>query len=215
MGHKFAEIAFTDNVRDMQQAQGSRSGYARMESAADYNNRLGFAEIEFIGNRDSFYMASVSETDWPYLQHRGGAVGFVSVLDEKTLGFADYRGNRQYISAGNFKANDKVALFFMDYTAQRRLKLLGKIRQISTEKSTLIEAGFKPIERQLLADITAQNSSAKVERGFVVEVLAFDWNCPKFITPRYTEAQMPPLLSALMEENQELKKALKSAQQQI
>ena len=114
MGHKFAELAFTDTVKEIQQSQGSRKAYARMESGEDRHDQLGQLEAEFIAQRDSFYMASVSETGWPYLQHRGGPAGFMRVIDEYTLGFADFSGNRQYVSTGNFQKNDRVSLFFMD-----------------------------------------------------------------------------------------------------
>jgi predicted pyridoxine 5'-phosphate oxidase superfamily flavin-nucleotide-binding protein len=112
MGHKFAEIAFTDSVRQVQQQLGSRGGYASLDGGQDYNHRLSEREAEFIGARDSFYMASVSETGWPYLQHRGGPAGFVRIIDAHTIGFADFSGNRQYVSVGNLRRDDRVSLFF-------------------------------------------------------------------------------------------------------
>ena len=119
MTHQFAELAFTPAVQAFQEQMGSRKAYAKAEGGPVQHDRLGKAETAFIQARDSFYMATVSETGWPYIQHRGGPAGFVRVLDEKTLGFADYRGNRQYISLGNLSRNDRVALFFMDYPDQR------------------------------------------------------------------------------------------------
>jgi predicted pyridoxine 5'-phosphate oxidase superfamily flavin-nucleotide-binding protein len=193
MGHKFAEIAFTDTVQQIQQKQGSRRNYAKMEIGEDYNYRLTGAEAEFIAERDSFYMSSVSETGWPYLQHRGGPIGFMQVLDQQTLGFADFRGNRQYISTGNFVNNDRVALFFMDYPNRRRLKLLGHIQQINEENS------------QLLSRLELPNYRARVERGFIIKVSAFDWNCPQHISPRFTQAQADIMMSDLIEENKRLK----------
>jgi ferredoxin-NADP reductase/predicted pyridoxine 5'-phosphate oxidase superfamily flavin-nucleotide-binding protein len=193
MGHKFAEIAFTDTVRRVQQDHGSRSNYAAMEEGDDYNFLLGDAEASFIAVRDSFYMASISETGWPYLQHRGGPAGFMRVLDEKTLGFADFSGNRQYVSTGNFMNNDRVALFFMDYPNRRRLKLLGRVRLVSLEETDLLE------------QLEDANYRARVERGFVIHVEAFDWNCPQHITPRYTEAYIEDLTAPLLEENGKLK----------
>jgi ferredoxin-NADP reductase/predicted pyridoxine 5'-phosphate oxidase superfamily flavin-nucleotide-binding protein len=184
MGHKFAEIAFTNAVREVQSELGSRSGYSNMDEGPDYNHQLGYAEANFIAARDSFYMASVSETQWPYIQHRGGPVGFMRILDEKTLGFADFSGNRQYVSTANFKNNDKVALFFMDYVNQTRLKLLGKIRQLRSDEATL------------LAKLAIGDYRANVERAFVLEVIAFDWNCPKYITPRYSQAQVESLMTS-------------------
>ena len=126
MGHKFAELAFTETVKSVQAAQGSRGSYSRMEERPeDYNNVLGPNETNFISARDSFYMATVSETGWPYVQHRGGPTGFVKVLDEKTIALPDFRGNRQYVSVGNLMKDDRVSLFFMDYANKTRLKLLG------------------------------------------------------------------------------------------
>src|SRR5512145_543678 len=140
MSHKFAEIAFTPTVRQVQEQHGSRNSYARMEGGEALRNHvLGPREAGFIGERDSFYMASVSETGWPYIQHRGGPKGFVRVVDEETIGFADYRGNRQYISVGNLMGNDRVALSFMDYPNRTRLKLLGRAKLIDASDSTALE----------------------------------------------------------------------------
>jgi len=193
MAHKFAEIAFTDSVRDEQVAQGSRAGYAAMDKGEDYNNLLSPREGQFIAARDSFYMASVSETNWPYVQHRGGPVGFLRVLDEKTLGFADFSGNRQYVSVGNFRNNDRVALFLMDYPNKTRLKMLGRVRTV------------QPEETELLSLLNVDGYQARVERGFLIHIEAFDWNCPQHITPRYTESQVDELIAPLLEENRALK----------
>lgn len=185
MGHRFAEIAFTPSVKEMQALSGSRGSYARQEGGEPRNDRLGPREAGFIGERDSFYMASVGETGWPYIQHRGGPTGFVRVLDEKSLGFADFRGNRQYVSVGNLMKNDRVSLFFMDYANRARLKLLGRVRLVETTESAVLEQLAVPGYR------------AAVERGFVVTVEAFDWNCPQHITERFTlpkvEAATAPL----------------------
>ena len=118
MGHKFAELAFTTNVKAEQTAQGSRRAYERFEKGEDHHDVLGPSEAAFIARRDSFYMASVGETGWPYVQHRGGPAGFLKVLDDKSIGFADFRGNRQYVSVGNLRADDRVSLFLMDYENQ-------------------------------------------------------------------------------------------------
>src|SRR5688572_25395734 len=125
MGRQFAEIAFTARVKDRQIRDGSRTAYARFEAEGPDDSVLGSAEIGFIAERDSFYMASVIENGWPYLQHRGGQPGFVKVLGPETVGFADYRGNRQLVAAGNVDGDDRVALFFMDYPNRRRLKIFG------------------------------------------------------------------------------------------
>lgn len=179
MTHRFAELMFTPTVRRMQESLGSRRQYERLDApAAPTNDRLGEAERDFIAARDSFYMASVSETGWPYLQHRGGPPGFLKVLDERRLGFADYKGNRQYVSVGNLQTNDRVALFLMDYANRRRLKILGHARAIDSSES------------DLLARLHEPGYPAKIERGLVITLEAFDWNCPQHITPRYTEAEV-------------------------
>ena len=181
MGHRFAALAFTESVREVQVTLGSRAGYAAMDKGEDTNHVLAEPEAAFIGARDSFYMASVSETGWPYVQHRGGPAGFVRVLDERTIGFADFRGNRQYVSVGNLLKDDRVALIFMDYPNRARLKVLGRVR--------LVDGG----ELDLLARLEVANYRARVERGFIIRVEAFDWNCPQHITPRYTEAELEAL----------------------
>ncbi|MFT4650705.1 MAG: putative pyridoxine 5'-phosphate oxidase superfamily flavin-nucleotide-binding protein [Flavobacteriales bacterium] len=200
MGHKFAEIAFTESVRQVQQQQGSRDNYAGMDEGDDYHDRLSNAEASFIAERDSFYMSSVSETGWPYVQHRGGPAGFMRVLDDQTIGFADFRGNRQYVSTGNLLNNDRVSLFFMDYSNRRRLKLLGRIRVVSKD------------ETELLSQLKTEGYRALVERGFVIKVEAFDWNCPQHITPRYTQAQVEVLMAPIVKENQQLKQKLGESQ---
>ena len=184
MGHQFAAIAFNPTIREIQVAEGSRDGYAGMDEGADYNHRLGEREAAFIGARDSFYMASVSETGWPYVQHRGGPAGFMKVLDERTIGFADYSGNRQYVSTGNFSTDDRVALFFMDYPNRTRLKMLGRVRIVGTE------------DTETLARLEDPGYRVQVERGFIIEVEAFDWNCPQHITPRFSETEIESLLGA-------------------
>jgi ferredoxin-NADP reductase/predicted pyridoxine 5'-phosphate oxidase superfamily flavin-nucleotide-binding protein len=193
MAHKFAEIAFTPTVRAIQAEEGSRAGYARMDGGDDYNHRLGTREVAFIGVRDSFYMASVSESGWPYVQHRGGPAGFVKVLDQGTIGFADYAGNRQYVSTGNFRSNDRVALFFMDYPNRTRLKMLGRVRTVGVD------------EPELLARLEDSDYPVQVERGFIIAVEGFDWNCPQHITPRFTEVEIEEQLAALRLENHRLK----------
>jgi predicted pyridoxine 5'-phosphate oxidase superfamily flavin-nucleotide-binding protein len=152
---------------------GSRRGFARLLGGAAHHDRLGESEADFIGARDSFYLASVSETGWPYIQHRGGPKGFVRVLDETTIGFADFSGNRQYVTAGNVAGNDRVSLFLMDYPNRTRLKILGHARQIG-------------LKDEALERLIVPGYRARVERGFIVTIAAFDWNCPQHITPRFT-----------------------------
>ena len=195
MGHRFAELAFTPKVKAFQEALGSRRGYARRESGADSNGVLGPREAAFVAERDSFYLASVSETGWPYVQHRGGPPGFVRVLDERTLGFADFAGNRQYVSVGNLSGDDRVSLFFMDYPNRTRLKLLGRARRI--------ELGEPQLEQLALPGY-----EAAVERGFLIRVEAFDWNCPRHITPRFTLAEVEAATAPLRQRIAELEAKL-------
>ncbi len=193
MGHRFAEIAFTPKIRALQQAQGSRDSYAKMEQGADNHHRLGPREAEYIAARDSFYMASVSETGWPYVQHRGGPAGFVRVLDAQHLGFADFKGNRQYISTGNFRNDDRVALIMVDYPNRARLKLLGRVQELGAH------------ETDRLAALAVAEYGAGVERGFIIQIEAFDWNCPQHLVPRYSAQEMARHLAPLQEENRRLR----------
>ena len=197
MGHKFAELAFTDAVKNFQSEQGSRKSYARMETGDDYNNILGPNEAQFIAARDSFYMATVSETGWPYVQHRGGPTGFVKIIDGKTLGFGDFRGNRQYVSAGNLRQNDRVSLFFMDYPNKTRLKLLGRVR-------TLDPSEHGNLQKLSLDD----RHQARTERGFLISIEAFDWNCPQYITPRFTRSEVDQQILSLQSTIAELEAKL-------
>ncbi len=175
MGYKFAEIAFTPGVKQVQESMGSRAGYANQEAKGSRDfSRFDADTTSFIATRDSFYMASVSETGWPYVQHRGGPAGFVKVLDDTTLGFADYRGNRQYVSVGNLMSDDRVSLFFMDYPRKARLKMFGRVRLVAGD------------DEATLSRLRDDQYGAQIERGFLVTLEAFDWNCPKYITERFT-----------------------------
>ena len=206
MSRRFQELAFTPLVKQHQQEHGSRRQYERMAEQSPSGSALGPDEQTFIGLRDSFYMASVSETGWPYVQHRGGPKGFVHIIDPSLIGFADLRGNKQYISLGNFDHDARVALFFMDYPNQTRLKILGRVevREHDSEAPALIES-FRPKEE-----------SSVVERVILVHVEGFDWNCPQHITPRYTveefQEALAPLtqkLAKLDEENAKLREKLR------
>jgi uncharacterized protein len=200
MGHKFAEIAFTPTVKTLQEQLGSRANYARMESAeADRNHIVGPSEAGFIAQRDSFYMASVSETGWPYVQHRGGPEGFVRVLNETTIGFSDFAGNRQYVSVGNLMHDDRVSLFFMDYPNRTRLKLLGHVKLVD------------PSDSVTLTKLAVPGYRARIDRGFLISVEAFDWNCAQHITPRFSleqvEASTAPLRERIANLEAELARA--------
>ena len=196
MGHRFAEIAFTPNVKKAQEINGSRRSYARLDIGEVHHDVLGPREATFIAERDSFYMATVSETGWPYIQHRGGAPGFVRVLDQKTIGFADFRGNRQYVSVGNLETNDRVSMILMDYPNRARLKILGRARLVGLD------------EQDLLTRLSLPDYRAVVERGFVITIEAFDWNCPQHITPRFTPAEIEKAVAPLHKRIAELEQML-------
>ncbi len=174
MPTNFATIAFTPTVKRMQTEQGSRAMYQRLDMMDD-DVCFGPAERAFIADRDSFYQASVSETGWPYVQFKGGPKGFLKVLDDHTLGYADFRGNLQYISLGNLAGNQKLALILMDYPNQRRLKIWAEAR--------IVDLADDPV---LSARLALPDYRARVERGIILDVAAFDWNCPQHITPRYS-----------------------------
>lgn len=176
----FAEIAFTPAVKALQVAHGSRAAYARMQATGGPEDGLSEREAAFIAAADSLYLASVSETGWPYVQHRGGPAGFVKVISESRIAWAEFRGNRQYVSAGNASHDDRVSLFVMDYANRRRLKLLGRLRF-----ETAAEA-----DPALVSAVELPGYRADVERVAVVDVEAFDWNCPQHITQRFTLAQV-------------------------
>ena len=174
MNQNSTQFAFTDSVRKVQEHYGSRKAYARMETSGD-QYRLTERETEFIQSRDSFYLATVSENGWPYVQFRGGPAGFLKVIDDTTLGYADFRGNRQYISTGNLQADNRATLILMDYANQRRLKIWTEV--------IITEAGNDPA---LLQQLEMPEYQARIERAVWLKVEAFDWNCPQHITPRYT-----------------------------
>ena len=196
MGHRFAELAFTPTVMAVQEHEGSRDSYRRLEGGEAHHDRLGPAEASFIAARDSFYMATVSETGWPYLQHRGGPRGFLKVLDEGTIGFADFRGNRQYVSVGNLLGDDRVALILVDYPNRRRLKILGRARAVTMEDAAT------------LGRLDVPGYRAKIERGLVIAVEAFDWNCPQHIVQRFTLGQVEEAVQPLRARIDELEREL-------
>ncbi len=195
----FGDIMFTDKVRAEQERRGSRKAYGKM-TALPAPEGLSEREADFIRARDTFYMATVTETGWPYVQHRGGPRGFLRILGPTTIGFADYRGNRQFISKGNLETVDRVALILMDYPQRSRLKLAGHAKAMDADDDP-------ELAEQLHVD-----GQGRVERLFVVEVEAFDWNCPQYITPRFTEDEVHGIVEdhyrELLEENAALKARL-------
>lgn len=182
MSHGFLDIAMTPSVRAAQAANGSAGLYAT--GIARESDRFSPAEREFIAARDSFYIATVSETGWPYLQHRGGPPGFLRVLDDRTLAFADFRGNRQYLTLGNAAANDRVCLFLMDYPNRRRLKVYGRMTAVGLD-----------VDPDLTRNLAVEGYRGRPERILLIALEAFDWNCPQHITPRFTPAEFADALA--------------------
>lgn len=194
MSGRYREVMFTPPVLEAQRQAYGRAVAVPVQPAVD---PLGEDEMNFIAERDSFYLASVSSTGWPYIQHRGGAPGFLRVLGPTRLGFADYSGNRQLISTGNVAANDRVSLFLMDYPRQTRLKIIGH--------ASVQDARTNP---ELAASLVALREKAPIERLFVIDVVSFDWNCPKYITPRFTAAEIKTAVAPLQARIRELEAQL-------
>jgi hypothetical protein len=196
MAGKFLELAFTPNVLAAQQKYFGRAQNLPPQPERD---ALTDDEAQFIGSRDSFYLATVSEYGWPYLQHRGGKPGFLRVVSPTQLAFADYPGNRQMLSAGNLAANHRVCLFLMDYPQRTRLKILGHAR--------VVDAREHPA---LVAQVAGPETRGMVERVFLIDVISYDWNCPKYITPRYTAAEVEEAVAPLRARIAELEAQLKT-----
>lgn len=184
MSYGFLDIAITPSVRAAQAAMDSDGLWSDFEGHRDFD-RFTDAEAAFIADRDSFYMATVSESGWPYMQHRGGPRGFLKLVDERTLAFADFRGNRQYISTGNLQANDRVCLFLMDYRRRARLKVYAHAEILALDA-----------EPALTAQVVVAGYRARPERIVRLRLEAFDWNCPQHITPRWSEAEIAAVQAA-------------------
>src|SRR5882757_7971903 len=195
MADKFHEIVFTDSVR---KAQAHYYGKSQHVEGAPERDALTEDETAFIQSRDSFYMATVGETGWPYVQHRGGNPGFLRIINPTSLAFADYKGNRQLLTTGNLAVTDRVTLFLIDYPQRTRLKILGHAR--------VEDARQHP---ELVAQLAEAKVQRLVERLFLIEVVSFDWNCPKYITPRYTAAEVESMLAPLRQRIAELEAELK------
>jgi predicted pyridoxine 5'-phosphate oxidase superfamily flavin-nucleotide-binding protein len=203
MPYGFLDIAMTPSVKAAQAANGSAEMWTDFEGERSFD-RLSESEAAFIAARDSFYMATVSESGWPYVQHRGGPPGFLRMLDEKTLACADFRGNRQYISIGNLAANDRACLFLIDYPHRQRLKIFAHV-----------ETRRPADDADLMTKLAMPGYRGKVERALVFHLEAFDWNCPQHITPRFSEREIANVLAsarersaALEAENKELRRLL-------
>jgi predicted pyridoxine 5'-phosphate oxidase superfamily flavin-nucleotide-binding protein len=179
MGREYAKTMLTSPAsKRLQEQHHSREAYERLAALGPRDEALGEFEQQFVAARDSFYFASVNQDGWPYIQHRGGPAGFLHVLDGRTLAFADYAGNKQYITAGNLATNDRVSLFLMDYPHQARLKVIGHARIVELGEDAALEARLRQ-----------PAYPAKIERIFVISVVAYDWNCSQHITPRFTEEE--------------------------
>jgi len=198
MPRAFTELAFTPAVKAAQTLYGSRERMQRLERAGNRADELTEDEQAFIEARDSFYQATVSESGWPYVQFRGGPAGFLKVIDSRTIGYADFGGNTQYLSVGNLNADARIALILMDYPNRARLKLWGRAR--------IAHAVDDP---ELLATLTVPDYKARVERAIVISIEAFDWNCPQHITPRYTEAEVEAAVAPLRAEIESLRARVK------
>ncbi len=195
MTKSFSSLVFTPAVKALQERYGSRRQYARLEQLGEIKGGLGLDEKEYLAERDTFYMASLGESGWPYVQHRGGPKGFLKVIDDNTLAFADFRGNKQYISTGNLLTDNRVALIMVDYPRQLRLKLLGRVEIFEGEKA-----------KDWLPRVRDPEYKAVTERVYVIRIEAFDWNCQQHIIPRYTEEEIRDVLEPIEKQMQELQK---------
>ena len=189
----FGSLVFTPTVKALQERYGSRGQYLRAEGPKSSPARLGPPESGFIAERDSFYMATLGSNGWPYVQHRGGAKGFLKVIDDKTLAFADFRGNKQYISTGNLMTDNRVAIIMVDYPRQFRLKILGRVEIFEGEAA-----------KDWIGKVRDPGYKAFVERVYVIRMEAFDWNCQQHIVPRYTEEEIREAVAPAERRMQEL-----------
>lgn len=189
-----SDVAFTPAVKAIQEEKGSRRGYAKMEEKAGWKDNVTEDLAQFIGERDSFYLGTANADGQPYIQHRGGKPGFLKVLDEKTLAFADFRGNRQYITSGNLSENDKAYIFLMDYPSRSRVKVWGCAR-VSDDP-------------ELIARLSDADYNGRPEQAIVFEITAWDINCPQHITPRFSEAEVAEIVAPLKRRIAELEAKL-------
>jgi len=198
MARTFGDLAFTPLVKKLQEQNGSRAQYERMAARGPEQSELRPDEIGFLEQRDSFYWATINSEGWPYIQHRGGPKGFLQVIDGRTLAFADYAGNKQYITTGNLLTNDRVAMILVDYPHQARLKILGHARAFEGEAAREWLDRMKPRDDA--------GDPARVERVFVIAIEAYDWNCQQHITPRYTQQEVESALGPVMARVEKLEK---------
>jgi hypothetical protein len=185
MSYGFLDIAITPSIRAVQQQMGADEIWTDFRGHREFD-RFSAAEAAFIEQRDSFYIATLSETGWPYVQHRGGPRGFLKLIDEKTLAFADYRGNRQYISTGNLAADNRACLILMDYPNRARMKIYARVDIVALDE-----------DPALAARVTIEGYKASPERVFLLHLEAFDWNCAQHIKPRFTEQEIDQALQPI------------------
>ena len=195
MAQNYRHTLFNDAVKALQERHGSRAAYLKMDAGADGTpDTLTAKELDYIALRDSFYMASVNGDGWPYMQHRGGPAGFLRHIAGNRIGFADYRGNKQYISTANLAGNDRVSLFLMDYPNKDRLKLVGHAHSVEIADdpalvTSLMPAGYRAVP----------------ERAFLIDVIGWEWNCSQHITPRFTEAEISAAIQPMAAELNQLR----------
>ena len=195
MAQNYRHTLFSDAVKALQERHGSRAAYLKMDAGADGTpDTLTAKELDYIALRDSFYMASVNGDGWPYMQHRGGPAGFLRHVAGNRIGFADYRGNKQYISTANLAGNDRVSLFLMDYPNKDRLKLVGHAHSVELADdpalvTSLMPAGYRAVP----------------ERAFLIDVIGWEWNCSQHITPRFTEAEISAAIQPMAAELNQLR----------
>jgi predicted pyridoxine 5'-phosphate oxidase superfamily flavin-nucleotide-binding protein len=204
MTKTFGSLVFTPAVKALQERYGSRKQYASLERQSDTPARLGPDEREYLAERDTFYIASIGATGWPYVQHRGGPKGFLKVIDDRTIAFADFRGNKQYISTGNLMTDDRVAIILVDYPRQLRLKILGHVEIFEGDKA-----------KEWLAKIRDPEYKATTERVYVIRIEAFDWNCQQHIIPRFSEGEIRDVLEPVERQMQELQEENKKLRAQL
>jgi predicted pyridoxine 5'-phosphate oxidase superfamily flavin-nucleotide-binding protein len=194
-----SDVAFTPTVKAIQTQKGSRSSYARMELGGSWETKV-TPELEaFLAELDMFYLGTANAEGQPYIQYRGGSLGFLKPIDEKTLGFADFGGNRQYITLGNLSENPQAFIFLMDYARGRRIKIWGHARIVEDDPALL----------QRLSDPTY---SGKVERAILFQIEAWDVNCPQHIHKRFSQKQVAPVIEQLQGRIAELESRLKALQ---